>query len=58
MNEDILCGGGKDDCLQFKEGGWTPLNLSLLHERNHHVSWRRPDGGVQLISGQSCNEDL
>jgi len=52
MNEDILCGGsGKEDCLQFKEGGWTPLNLSLLHERYHHVSWRRPDGGVQLISG-------
>jgi len=60
MNQNMLCGGGNDlpmaSCLQFSydfdENPWIEFT-SYAHEKNmYHVSWFRPDGGIQLIGGR------
>jgi len=62
MDENVICGGFKagssiresgplSNCLHFEEGQWMAYNLSLPQTVHSHVSWRRPDGGIQLMGG-------
>jgi len=55
MNNDMLCGGGDElpmaSCLQYTDGGWKEYTSYTHKKKIHHVSWLRPDGGVQLIGG-------
>ena len=57
MNGDIVCGGYgssqsgvENTCLQLKDGVWQ-LYQNLLQQRKYHVSWKRPDGKLQLMGG-------
>ena len=38
-------------CLQYTDGGWKEYTSYTHKKKIHHVSWLRPDGGVQLIGG-------
>ena len=38
-------------CLQYTAGGWKEYTSYTHKKKMHHVSWLRPDGGVQLIGG-------
>ena len=38
-------------CLQYSDGGWKEYTSYTHKKKMHHVSWLRPDGGVQLIGG-------
>jgi len=40
-------------CITLTDGGWTDNEVSLLDKRKYHVSFVRPDGKIQLMSGQS-----
>jgi len=55
MNNDMLCGGGNElpmaSCLQYTDGGWKEYTSYTHKKKMYHVSWLRPDGGVQLIGG-------
>jgi len=55
MNNDMLCGGGNElpmaSCLQYTDGGWKEYTSYTHKKKIYHVSWLRPDGGVQLIGG-------
>ena len=53
MDGNILCGGyeTKKSCMKFEAGSWTQYGETLQQERSFHISWRRPDGGIQLMGG-------
>ena len=38
-------------CLQYTDGGWKEYTSYTHKKKIYHVSWLRPDGGVQLIGG-------
>jgi len=38
-------------CITLKDGGWTDNDVSLLDKRYYHESFLRPDGKIQLMSG-------
>jgi len=55
IDEGLICGGAEHaetSCLQFEGGTWVKFNWNLLNKRKMHVSWKRPDGGVQLMGGK------
>ena len=38
-------------CLKYEAGTWKKYEWSLLKGRARHVSWKRPDGKIQLMGG-------
>ena len=53
MDGGILCGGEytKTSCLHYGSEGWTKYGWNLQYEREDHVTWRRPDDGLQIMGG-------
>ena len=37
--------------MNYGDGDWSEFPWELNEERKHHVSWRRPDGGLMLMGG-------
>ena len=55
MDKNIICGGyyTQSSCLHYVAGKWTKYRNDLNFKRYNHVSWRRQDGEVMLIGGES-----
>jgi len=55
MDDHIMCGGylTQSSCLYYVAGKWTKYRNDLQIERANHVSWRRRDGEVLLIGGET-----
>merc|ERR1719300_877170 len=58
MEGGMLCGvyDWKDtnrckSCLKYEAGTWKKYEWSRLKGRARHVSWKRPDGKIQLMGG-------
>ena len=53
MDGDILCGGTgtPTSCLHFGSEGWTKYKWNLQQTRYDHLTWRRPDDGLQIMGG-------
>jgi len=55
IDDGFICGGHdgiRTKCLHYEAGNWTQLSWSLLQPRAYYVSWKRPEGMVQLIGGK------
>ena len=55
----LTCGGGdtastQTSCVTFTDGAWTSTH-SLLHRRDHHVSWSSAEG-VVLMGGDASKD--
>jgi len=56
MAGDYLCGGWmtRKSCYHFLNGKWK-YHTDLKSDRSFHVSWKRPDGDIQLMGGYEGN---
>jgi len=52
-DDGLICGdyNAQKSCLKYEAGKWVEFGWKLLQKRQLHVSWKRPDGEVQLMGG-------
>ena len=62
LDGHMLCGGyaeeAKSSCLFFDSGRWKKFYWRLKGKYYYHSSWRRPDGGVQLMKGDKPRTEI